>query len=279
MTLAAHHYGKSRIRVMKVIREGAIHTIKELSVDVMLGGSFESSYTAGDNTLVVPTDTMKNTVNVLAHQHLGRETERFALLLIDHFLGKYPQVETVEVQVSERLWDRLTIDETPHPHSFTSAQQMRPFTTASATRTSKVLRSGVSDLLILKSTGSGFSGFPRDELTTLPETDDRIFATQMMATWTWSAAPTDYANSNREIVAALLKPFALRYSPSVQTTLYQMGEAALTRCSEIREIELSMPNKHCLLVDLQPFGLVNANILFVPVEEPHGQINATVVRN
>jgi urate oxidase len=170
--LAAQCYGKSRVRVMKVIRDGATHTIKELTVGVMLAGQFESSYTAGDNRLVVPTDTMKNTVNVLAHQQLGTEIEGFAVLLTEHFLAKYPQVETVDVELSERVWDRLIVEDAPHPHSFTSPQQMRPFTTATATRQSRHLRSGVSHLLILKSAESGFSGFPRDEFTTLSETDD-----------------------------------------------------------------------------------------------------------
>jgi urate oxidase len=264
---------------MKVLRDGANHTIKELTVGVMLGGKFDSSYTAGDNSLVVPTDTMKNTVNVLVHQQLGTETERFVLSLTEHFLAKYPQVDTVNVEVSERVWDRLIVDDAPHPHSFTSPQQMRPFSTAAATRHSQDLRSGVSNLLILKSTASGFSGFPRDEFTTLPETDDRIFATEMTARWAWSGEPKSYASANQAIITALLRPFAKNHSPSVQATLFQMGEAALGQCPEISEVQLSMPNKHCLLLDLQPFGLSNGNELFVPVDEPHGQIDATVIRD
>jgi len=215
MKLASHRYGKSRVRVMKIIRDGGRHSVKELDVAVALEGDFESSYTSGDNHLVVPTDTMKNTVNVLAQQHLGSETEPFAKTLARHFLAKYPQVTTATMTVHERVWDRLTIQGTPHPHSFVNSQQARPFTRVSAAGDTTTVESGIADLLILKSTGSGFAGFPRCELTTLPETDDRIFATSLTATWEWRTEPARYRSANHAIIAALLECFAVHFSPSV----------------------------------------------------------------
>ena len=278
MKLLNHSYGKSRVRVMKIIRDGARHLVKELDVAVALSGDFESSYISDDNSKVVATDTMKNTVNVLAKQHLGLETELFAKKLALHFTSKYPQVRTARVEASERVWERMSIGGEPHPHSFSGAGQVRPFTIATATGDSVTLQSGIRDLLILKSTESGFVDFPRCEFTTLPETRDRIMATSLAATWTWSAKPADYNVANETIVAALLKPFAENYSPSVQLTLFQMGEAALNASSEIATIHLAAPNKHCLLIDLKPFGLDNHNEIFVPTDEPHGQIEATVGR-
>lgn len=276
--LIAHRYGKSRVRVLKVLRDGARHTIKELDVDVALTGDFETSYTAGDNHLVVATDTMKNTVNVVAHEHLGPETERFAALLAEHFVTKYPQVATASVETRERNWERITISGEPHPHSFQPGGARVSWASAQADANGTVLRSGVRDWLILKSTGSGFEGFPRCEFTTLPETQDRIFATSLDATWSWSTAPADYNAENARIAAALLEPFAANYSPSVQTTLFQMGERAVEVCPVISEICLAAPNRHCLLIDLKPFGRENRNELFVPTNEPHGQIEATIRR-
>ena len=263
---------------MKILRDGATHTVKELDVTVSLAGDFETSYTAGDNSFVVATDTMKNTVNVLASRHLGLETERFAQTLVTHFLTKYPQVKAATVKTSERVWDRLNIDGTPHPHSFGGGQVARPVTTVTATADGVFTESGITDLLILKSSASGFEGFPRCEFTTLPETYDRIFATSLSATWTWSAAPADYTAANRTLLAALLAPFALNFSPSVQTTLFQMGEAALLTVPAISRIHLSMPNKHCLPIDLTRFGEENHGDLFLPTDEPHGLIEATVER-
>jgi urate oxidase len=276
--LLDHRYGKSRVRVMKVLREGAGHTIKELDVAVALEGDFETSYTSGDNSKVVATDTMKNTVNVFAKQHLGGENERFALTLARHFLTKYPQVERVTVEAFERVWSRLTVEGSEHPHSFVQSENARPFTRVVCAGNGERIESGIADLLILKSTGSGFEDYPRCEFTTLPETKDRIFATSLKATWTYSAEPANYAATNSAIISAMVKPFAENFSPSVQTTLFEMGSAALEDCAQISQIHLAMPNKHCLLVNLKPFGLENPNELFVPTDEPHGQIEATITR-
>jgi urate oxidase len=276
--LIAHRYGKSRVRVLKVLRDGATHTIKELEVAVALTGDFESSYTSGDNSLAVPTDTMKNTVNVLAHEQLGLETERFAPLLSAHFVKKYPQVDAANVKITERVWERMVIHGTAHAHSFRGGQGSRAWVAALSSAGGTTLQSGIRDLLILKSAASGFEGFPRCEFTTLPETNDRIFATSLDATWTWSDVPADYNATNGAIIDALLAPFAENYSPSVQTTLFQMAANALESCPAISEIHLAAPNKHCLLVNLQPFGIENRNETFVPTDEPHGQIEATVHR-
>jgi len=278
--LVDHRYGKSRVRVLKVLRDGATHTLKEIDAAVALTGDFDSSYTdpKGDNSKVVATDTMKNTVNVLAHEHLGRESERFALTLGKHFMSLYPQVQKVGIELSERVWGRLNIGGEPHPHSFVQADNAKPFTRLEISAGQQRLESGIRDLLILKSTASGFEGYPRCEYTTLPETKERIFATSLEATWRWSGEPADYEATNAAIMAAMLKPFAENFSPAVQTTLFEMGTAALAVCPEIDEITLAMPNKHCLLINLQPFGRENRNEVFVPTDEPHGQIEATITR-
>jgi len=277
--LTGHRYGKARVRVLKILRDGAVHALKDIEVAARLKGEFESSYTSGDNTKVVPTDTIKNTINVCARQHLGPEIERFALILGEHFLTRYEQVREAEIEISERKWERLAIDGAPHPHSFKSGNESRMFTRVTCDRTTKTVRSGVRDLVILKSTGSGFENYPKDEFTTLPETADRILATSFSSTWTYKDQPNDYGRANEAILAAMLKVFANKYSPSAQTTLFQMGEAALAACAEISELDLAMPNKHCLLINLAPFGLENQNEVFVPTDEPHGDIRATVTRD
>jgi urate oxidase len=153
------------------------------------------------------------------------------------------------------------------------------FTRVTCSRSAKTIRSGIRDLVILKSTGSGFENYPKDEFTTLPETADRILATSFSATWTFNDPPTHYGRANEAILGAMLKVFANNYSPSAQTSLFQMGEAALGVCPEISGLDLAMPNKHCLLINLAPFGLENKNEVFVPTDEPHGDITASVMRD
>ncbi len=278
MKLLSQNYGKSRVRVMKVLKEGATHTVKELSVRVALEGDFDSSFTEADNSLVVPTDTVKNTVNILAHDHLGSDNEPFARCLAAHFLTRYAQVKKVRVWIEERLWDRLQISGAPHPHSFSQANRARPFVQLTQDADTSVMESGVRDLIVLKSTASGFANYPKCEFTTLPETSDRIFATAIEATWRWSGEPASYSAASTALVAAMLKPFAENYSPSVQATIWEMGQAALTACPQISQITLALPNLHCLLLNLKPFGRDNPNVTFVPTDEPHGQIEATIAR-
>jgi urate oxidase len=275
--LATHRYGKARVRVLKVLRDGSTHRLKDIDAAVFLQGEFASSYTSADNTSVVPTDTIKNTVNVLAKQHLTDEIERFAIVLGDHFL-RYPQVREAEVEISERDWRRMEIEREPHPHSFVSGGDSKMFTRVVCTRDARTVQSGIRNLVILKSTGSGFQNYPKDEFTTLRETADRILATSFSSTWTFEKLPPNYGEVNRTILSAMLKMFAQNYSPSAQTSLFQMGEAALAASPEIARIDLAMPNKHCLLIDLSPFGVENKNEIFVPTDEPHGQIEASLTR-
>ena len=277
--LTDHHYGKARVRVLKILRDGPRHTLKDIEVKAMLRGDFASSYTAGDNAKVVATDTIKNTVNVLAKEHLGAEIEAFASRLAEHFVERYEQVTSAEIEISERPWQRLEVDGQPHPHAFRAAGEARTFARVVCEAGACQVFSGIRDLLILKSTGSGFEGYPRDEFTTLPETAERILATTFRASWKFTRPPASYAQANGAIVAEMLKTFAENFSPSAQTTLFQMGEAALTVCAEISQLELAMPNKHCLLINLAPFGLSNDHEIFVPTDEPHGQIEATVTRD
>lgn len=279
MKLSYHRYGKAKVRLLKVLRQGPQHSVKELEVSVMLQGEFAPSYTQADNSLVVPTDTMKNTVYALARQESGLENEPFGLALASHFLKSYPQVHQAEIGISERSWDRMNVGKRPHEHSFIQHSSARPTARVVSDRSGSRVESGIEELLILKSTGSGFAGFARDKYTTLPEATDRILATRVKAVWVYASRPKNYAQTNQRILEVMLDVFASNYSPSVQVTLYQMGEAALQTAPEISSVTLALPNKHCLPVNLAPFGLDNPNEIFVPTDEPHGQIEATVSRD
>ncbi len=278
MKLISHRYGKARVRVLKVFRHGERHEVKQADVSVTLEGDFEASYTRGDNSLVVPTDTLKNIVYALAKEKLADEIESFGLALGQLLLDRYPQVAQATVRVAEQRWDRITVDGQPHAHSFAGGGGARPFAVAVCARDGASVESGVEDLLLLKSAGSGFAGYAKDEMTTLSETRDRILATNLSAAWHFASLPSSCAEPNRAALEAMLKVFATRYSPSVQATLFEMAQAALEAVPELDWVRLVMPNKHYLLVNLAPFDLENANEIFVPTDEPHGQIEATVSR-
>lgn len=274
--LSSHRYGKSRIRVVKIIREGSRQTVLEITVQVLLEGDFESSYTSGDNSKVVATDTVKNTVHVLAKDHLTSEVELFTLYLAKHFTSKYPQVKKATVELSQRIWDRIK----NHDHCFSAPGSPVPWVKVVDEKGAKdaVMESGIRDWLILKSTQSGFESYPKCEFTTLPETKDRIFEASVTAGWVWAKEPRSYLEANGKILEAMTGPFLSQFSPSVQATMYEMAGEALKKCPEISQVSLALPNKHCILFNLEPFGMENKNEIFTATDEPHGQIEAVVRR-
>jgi urate oxidase len=278
MALVRNTYGKGRVRIMRVKRDGDRHEVRELTVKAMLEGGFARAYTDADNSAVVATDTIKNIVNVVARENLGLDTEAFVEALASRYLDRYPQVEKVIVTAWETRWVRFAVGGVPHSHSFLLDGNGKPFAHLTATREAGSLQSGIEGFTFMKSTASGWEDYVKDEYTTLPETADRLCATSMDARWTWAKAPNDYATANQRILTAMLELFATTYSASVQDSLYRMGEAALETVTEIGDITMACPNKHYLPLNLSPLGMDNPNAVFIPTDEPHGQIECTVAR-
>jgi len=273
--LASHRYGKSCIRLVKVRRARDPHELVDVTVDVQLEGAFEPVYTDGDNSSCLPTDTMKNTVYAFAREDPLTHIETFASRLADHFF-RQPAVSNALISITEHQWERLDAGGHPHPHAFT--RSCGTWTaTAQRDRSGAHLVSGLTGLVVLKTTDSSFEGFPRDRYTTLRETRDRILATSISASWTYRAGDVDFA-VREPIRRALLDTFARHDSRSVQQTLYAMAESALAVTDAITDITLILPNRHHLLVDLSPFGLDNPNDVFVATDQPYGLIQATVRR-
>lgn len=271
-------YGKSQVRLTKVTRSGARHELKELSVDIQLEGDFAKCYTHGDNSPILPTDTMKNTVYAIARHHPLHSIEDFGKSLADHFRKTVSHCSSAKIDISEVPWQRMNISGREHNHSFLGGSSERRITTVKQTRKELTIESGIGDMLVLKTTQSGFVGYIRDKYTTLKETTDRIFATSVKATWKYSRADADWNRSFDSIRNAMIAVFANHDSLAVQQTLHAMGEAALSACRDISEISLTMPNQHRLLVNLEPFGMDNPNEIFVPTNEPYGLICGTLSR-
>jgi urate oxidase len=273
--LAENRYGKSRVRVVRVKRHADRHDFCEWTVQILLQGDFESCFTDGDNSKILPTDTMKNTVYSLARKSSAACMEDFAKELVDFLLGRNPQVSEAEVSISEKAWKHLTADGKAHPTTFVQSSGERQTTRVARAKERKFsVRSGLENLVIMKTAGSGFEGYIQDSLTTLPPTADRLFGTALTANWKYAASDLSFAPLRVKIREILLGVFAAHESKSVQHTLHAMGEAVLAGVAEVEEIELIMPNIHCLLVDLSRFGQDNPNEIFVPIDEPHGYIEA-----
>jgi urate oxidase len=276
--LAWNGYGKASVRLVKVDRGAARHQLYDLTVAVQLQGSFGPTHTTGDNSQVLPTDTMKNTVYALARQGAVDPPEEFGERLARHFLDACPAARRAVLEIAVNRWDRAGVDEAVRDHTFARGPVERRLATVTMDQGGIEVEAGLEGLGLLKTTGSGFAGFLRDGYTTLEETDDRILATDVEARWRYTGPLRDYTDAWNAVRASLLEAFARHQSASVQHTLYAMGEAALARRGEIGEIRLVLPNRHHFLVDLAPFGLDNPNEIFVATREPYGRIEALIAR-
>ncbi len=276
ITLAQNNYGKSRVRLLRVTRQEKHHEIKDLTFAIQLEGDFEAAHTAGNNRKILPTDTLKNTVYALAKEYPPEPIEDFSMHLIEHFLTYNPQVSKVRVEAAEKYWNRIPLGSQPHRSAFTRAGNEIRTAEVSGTREGNTIRAGIEDLAVLKTSQSAFEGFLRDPYTTLKETRDRILSTNVRAVWLYEGDEVPFSPTWHGVRQALLESFAEHDSHSLQHTLYAMGEAVLKSFDVIREIRLSLPNQHYNLVDLSPFGLVNENEVYLPADEPHGLIEATL---
>jgi len=277
-TLTGTSYGKSRIRLVRLMRHDGGDELRDFTVAIAFQGSYDTSYTDGDNRDVLPTDTMKNTVYALAARDGVGEPEAFGTLLGRHFIERNPKLTRIQVDLIDHAWGGITVGGRAHGHAFVRR--------GPETRTARVvtgrdrvsIAAGVADLVIMKTSHSAFEGYPRDEFTTLPETKDRLFATSMTASWTYADGEVEYGSTHRSVRTALLEAFAEHDSRSVQHTLYAMGQRVLDSIAVVQSISLEMPNRHHLPIDLARLGLENRNEVFVATEEPHGLIKATLAR-
>jgi urate oxidase len=279
ITLAENRYGKSRVRLAKVKRHADRHEFQEWTLEILLEGDFESCFVEGDNSKILPTDTIKNTVYSLARTSSAECMEEFAKELIAFLLARNPQVSVVRVSASEKAWEYLHTGGKLHSSTFVQSSCECQTTEVMATRNAiPSVHSGLENLVILKTAGSEFVGFLKDSLTTLPEATDRLFGTAVRARWKYSSPTVAFVSLRTRVREILLSVFAEHTSKSVQHTLYAMGESVLAHVQEIDDIELTLPNKHYLLLDLSRFGQDNSNQVFAPIDEPHGYIEARIRR-
>ena len=274
--VGANSYGKSAIRLVKVVRSETPHRVRDLTIGIALECDFAASYRDGDNSAVIATDTMKNTAYALAGEHLTGAIEDFGIVLGRHFLEAGPEVERVRVSIEEHAWRPIG----EAPDAFTRDSSETRTAAVAVGRNGLEIRAGIAGLTVMKTTRSAFSGFPRDRFTTLKETDDRIMATKVTASWAYDpVGDRDHDASFEAIRATFLEVMADHHSESVQASIWIVGKAILERHPDVAEVSMSLPNLHHWTVDLSPFGIENDREVYVSTTEPHGLIEATIRRS
>lgn len=302
--LTSSQYGKQNVRLLRVVKSERWHEVVEYTITALLEGQIASSYTEADNSVVVATDSIKNTINVLAKTSPHVLTpELFSLHLGLHFVSEYQHITKASITLISHRWSRISLEQEPHPHAFVrdgnDVNRVEATITKAGDSISSQLITGLEGLLVLKSSGSSFEDFIRDKWTTLPEVSDRILSTavdcrcalqlaplphSLLATSALSNIQIDFKQLRESIREITLKTFANHESPSVQTTLYRMCLLILSTHDEISSVSYSLPNKHYIPIDLSWHeNIENTSVpsaeVFLPSAEPSGLITATVSRN
>lgn len=284
MEIVSTPYGKGKINLFKINKSGSKHSVNEVTVEVVLNGDLGKSYITPDNSDVVPTDTIKNTVYALAKDHEMDDIESFGVKLVQRYVHRYPQIKEAQVTLVEQPWESLVMSDGEHSHAFKQKGPEHKIVEVTATGSSVKVKSGITDLFVCKTTRSGFVGFSKCEYTTLPEVSDRTLKTNITAHWTYSYEPREgYTAAAEAIKQTLIDSFAGpalkgKHSPSVQHTQYQMGTAVLERFPSVDEIFLSMPNIHMWSAGLERFGMKDDKCVLVPASDPHGIVEIKLRR-
>jgi urate oxidase len=278
IVLGANSYGKAGNHLFKVVRATDRHEVRDYRVDVALTGDYDAVHTDGDNTGAMATDTMRNTVYAVASQTSFDSPERYGLELVGYLLTQ-PRVTGAKVSVVEQRWDRIVVDGRPHDHAFTKAAGGKHTAVVTGAGEQRAVTAGVDDLHVLKTTNSGWSNFLEGGYRTLKDTDDRILATSITATWDYREPSGDFGTWWDGVNEQIARTFTDHFSPSVQNTIWRMGQAILQRFEQIERVSFTLPNKHHLLYDLAPFGLDNDREIYWVTVEPYGRIQATVERD
>ncbi|SGZ50098.1 CIC11C00000003997 [Sungouiella intermedia] len=288
-------YGKANVKFLKVRKDAsnpAVQDVLEANCQVLLKGNFDVSYTDADNSPVVPTDTVKNTILVEAKNTNVWPIERFAAHLAKHFTEKYSHVLGVEVTIIQQRWTKFPVKGKLHDHSFRheGPETRRTFLEYSKVSGKLTITSSIKDLTVLKSTGSMFYGYHQCDYTTLQPTEDRILSTDVYAKWKYDESLKTLDDvfkladegvfdktydTAREIT---LERFAVENSPSVQATMFNMATDILAQAPAIDSVTYELPNKHYILFNLEWKGIKGNKDLFYPSPDPNGLIKCTVGR-
>lgn len=249
----------------------------------------------------------------MAKLHPVTPPELFGCIVATHFIEEYPHIHAAHVKIATHRWTRITIDGEPHPHSFLrDGAETRNVELVAKEGQGLSIRSAISGLLVLKSTGSQFHSFIRDEYTTLPEVSDRILSTEVDCGLTWQpfsglagvkAAAPNFDKAWHRARSITLETFAKDNSASVQNTMYKMCSKILEAVPDVATVDYSLPNKHYFEIGMffrrlcaMKSSLMDAFItdmswhkglkntgkdaeVYVPQSNPNGLIQCTVARD
>lgn len=278
MTLSSHSYGASRIRLLRVTRRGDRHDLRDLAIGVSVEGDVADAFTKGDNELLLPADTLRNTVNAIARDESLVEIEQLGLAMAAHFMEHQPQFTRVRIDISELPWVRLRRAGRAEGRAFTASgsEQRTAAVTSNGTRTSVV--AGIRGFSIMKTSGAAFEGYLADQFTTLEADADRVLAVSADATWSYLHDEVAFGPYFQAIRDLLIEAFIQQPSRSAEHTAHAMASIVLSTYADVGDVTVRLRERSLPLIELSPFGLDNPHVLFRPEDAPELTAEVTLSR-
>ena len=277
-TLSSHSYGASQIRLLRVSRRGDRHDLRDLVISVNVEGDVEEAFTKGDNELLLPADTLRNTVNAIARDESLREIEELGLALAAHFMEHQPQFARVRIDLSEQPWTRLPVAGRAQGQAFTAANTERRTASITSNGTQISVVAGLRDFAIMKTAGAAFEGYLADQFTTVEAEKDRVLAVSADARWTYLHDEVAFSVYYQGIRDLLIEAFVHQLSRSAEHTAHAMAEMVLSSYADVGDVTVKLRQRSLPLVELAPFGLDNPHMLFRPEEAPELTAEVTLSR-
>lgn len=261
---------------------GRSNTIFAMDIRVaMKGRAFLPSFTEGDNSMIVATDSMKNFILHQAGEFEGSTMEDFLQFTSRKFLDKYDHIEAVEMsgvqlpfveaqsgqEMSEKVFQEKTLEKPTA--SIELSRQGGSYTVVEQ-------QSGITSLHLIKVKGSSFAGYIKDEYTTLPETTDRPLFIYLDIYWRYQEGATAYTAAE-QVQHIAQQAFHELDSPSIQKLIFDIGCRVLRRFPELTEVSFQSNNRTWETVrDEIPAG---EGKVFTEPRPPFGFQGFTVLRD
>lgn len=237
-----HYYGKGDVIVYRLNRGAGGSVFGANVLMLVYGDSFWPTYTTGDNTNLIATDSMKNFIQRETLNFTGADFEDYCRFLAGKFLETYSQVEGVQVSAAE----------IPYTSFSNESQAFTPCGPERATARIELTREGIQEAAsglrgyrLLRLGGSAFHGFVRDQYTTLPEIHNRPLHMGLDLEWTYTTPDLAFSagaipSAVRRIIREVFESFE---SGSIQQVIYQMGARILAEQPAIAEVHLEANNR------------------------------------
>jgi urate oxidase len=278
MTTLSHSYGASQIRLLRVTRRGDRHDLRDLVIAVNVEGDVEEAFTKGDNELLLPADTLRNTVNAIARDESLREIEELGLALAAHFMEHQPQFGRVRIDLSQQPWTRLAVGGRAQGQAFTAANSERRTASITSNGTQVSVAAGLTDFAIMKTAGAAFEGYLADQFTTVEAEKERVLAVSAEARWTYLHDEVAFGVYYEGIRDLLIEAFVQQLSRSAEHTAHAMASMVLSSYADVGDVTVRLRQRSLPLVELAPFGLDNPHVLFRPEDAPELTAEVTLSR-